>query len=300
MRYVELYKDCAISEMKSSGIPASITLAQGILESDCGDSELAREANNHFGIKCHDWTGERAYHDDDKDGECFRKYSTAAESFADHSYFLTSKQRYADLFKLDRTDYVGWANGLKKAGYATDPNYAKRLIDIIEDLGLHKYDTGEDTRIVIAARDTTKTNASTETVQDNQPKKPTVRRDASFTIDLQRRHEIQYNNGVRYVETSAGDSFEGIAEEFHLLTSELLHYNDLESTSDKLPRYVYLRSKRNRAHPDCSFHTVQRGDTPWNVAHKYGIKLKKLCKYNSIGKDETLSVGSQLNLRTSK
>ena len=138
--YVHKYKAIAQYEMQKSGIPASITLAQGILESGAGNGDLTKRANNHFGIKCHNWTGEKVYHDDDKKGECFRKYNHPSESFKDHSNFLTSRGRYASLFQLDSKDYKGWAKGLRKAGYATDPRYPSKLISLIERYNLNNYD----------------------------------------------------------------------------------------------------------------------------------------------------------------
>jgi flagellum-specific peptidoglycan hydrolase FlgJ len=138
--YVHKYHGIAQYEMQQSGIPASITLAQGILESGAGKGDLTKRANNHFGIKCHGWDGEKVYHDDDKKGECFRKYNHPSESFKDHSNFLTSRSRYASLFNLDEKDYKGWAKGLRKAGYATDTKYPSKLISLIERYDLHKYD----------------------------------------------------------------------------------------------------------------------------------------------------------------
>ena len=151
--YIAKYKKWAIAEMNRTGIPASITLAQGILESDCGNSDLAVEANNHFGIKCHsDWTGKTMHKDDDRNNECFRSYDNAYQSFKDHSDFLTGKSRYASLFTLDKTDYKGWAKGLKKCGYATERTYAERLIKIIEEEGLDTYDTdnGDEAEDLVA------------------------------------------------------------------------------------------------------------------------------------------------------
>jgi flagellum-specific peptidoglycan hydrolase FlgJ len=138
--YISVYKDIAVSEMKKYGIPASITLAQGILESGSGKGTLAVKANNHFGIKCHDWKGAKIYHDDDKRQECFRKYKNSNRSFRDHSEFLSKRGRYASLFKLDKDDYKGWANGLRRAGYATDKRYPQKLISIIERYELYKFD----------------------------------------------------------------------------------------------------------------------------------------------------------------
>lgn len=157
-QYITGYKETAKDNMRTHGIPASITLAQGILESGSGQGRLALQANNHFGIKCHtDWTGETIRHDDDAKQECFRKYRHASESFRDHSLFLTSRSRYADLFTLDKGDYKGWAKGLRKAGYATDPKYPDKLISLIERYELYKYDDevlGNTTRVISAVPDT--------------------------------------------------------------------------------------------------------------------------------------------------
>ena len=143
-QYIDKYKDVAIKQMHKYKIPASITLAQACLESGDGNSTLARKANNHFGIKCHDgWKGKKIKQNDDKRRECFRKYDNAMDSFTDHSHFLTSRSRYNSLFDLPITDYKAWAHGLKACGYATNRKYAKLLIDIIEEYELYKYDTGE-------------------------------------------------------------------------------------------------------------------------------------------------------------
>ena len=292
--YIAKYHQLAINEMQRTGIPASITLAQGILESDCGNSYLATTANNHFGIKCHGWTGEKAYHDDDRNHECFRKYDTPAESFVDHSDFLVTKSRYQSLFSLDKTDYKGWAYGLKSAGYATDPNYAKRLIDIIEQEGLSQYDKEPKA-------EKTETPAPAATPQPSttpEPRRISIRKDADFVINPFNEHEVRYNNGVKYVEVLPGDSFESIAREFHLMTSEVLSYNDLTSADDiRSMRFVYIRSKRNRAHQDCPTHTVRKGETAWQVAHKYGIKLRKLRKYNKLSNGTEPAAGTELKLR---
>lgn len=140
-RYIYHYKAVAMEEMRTYGIPASITLAQGLLESAAGQSKLTRKSNNHFGIKCHGWKGQKVYHDDDRQDECFRKYRNPLYSFRDHSLFLTSRSRYNGLFELSPSDYKGWARGLKKAGYATDPRYPRKLINLIERYDLFQYDT---------------------------------------------------------------------------------------------------------------------------------------------------------------
>lgn len=165
LNYAQKYSDVAIKKMKEYGIPASITLAQGILESSCGTSELAVNSNNHFGIKCHkEWTGAKYYYDDDEADECFRKYKTVEESYNDHSLFLTTRERYNNLFELDITDYQAWAYGLKAAGYATNPQYPKLLIKIIEDNELYKYDL---MALGLLKEENVKVKADTVDIQDN-------------------------------------------------------------------------------------------------------------------------------------
>lgn len=288
--YVEAYKDVAITEMKRSGVPASITLAQGILESDCGNSALAKKSNNHFGIKCHDWTGDKAYHDDDRKGECFRKYKSAGESFVDHSDFLTGRSRYSELFELKTTDYKGWAHGLKKAGYATDPHYARLLIKIIEEDELWRHDR----EISASSRSSSKTSSSAST------KKPTRRND-DFVISPFNVHKIEYNNGVRYINVKEGDSFESISQEFGLQSWELYHYNDLDKNASlSESNQIYLQRKKNKAYRSHPQHTVKEGETLWSISHKYGVKLKKLRYYNHLGRDQEVNPGEVINLRKKK
>ncbi len=297
-QYVAKFKGMAVDEMNRTGIPASITLAQGILESDCGNSDLAVMANNHFGIKCHsDWTGKTMHKDDDRRDECFRSYDSAAESFRDHSDFLTSKPRYAELFNLSPTDYEGWAHGLKKCGYATERTYAQRLIKIIEEEGLHQYDTAEGHQAVADA------GSDGETVPGGgaRPAKlrgPKVRGSAIFEINPMPTHEVFFNNGVRYVNVGPEDTFAAIAAEFHLMEWELYKYNDLKQ-GDKIGnlQFVYLRPKKNRAHPDCATYAVKEGDTMWGIAHSYGVKLRKLLRRNGMSADERPAVGTLLRLR---
>lgn len=296
-QYVAKFKGMAVDEMNRTGIPASITLAQGILESDCGNSDLAVLANNHFGIKCHsNWTGKTMHKDDDRRDECFRSYDSAAESFRDHSDFLTSKPRYAELFELSPTDYEAWAHGLKKCGYATERTYAQRLIKIIEEEGLHQYDTAEGRQAVAdAGRGGSDTGADRRQSPRRSPK---VRSNAIFEINPMPTHEVFFNNGVRYVNVGPGDTFAAIAAEFHLMEWEVYKYNDLRQ-GDKIDnfQFVYLRPKKNRAHPDCQTHVVNEGDTMWGIAHTYGIKLRKLLRRNGMSADEPLAVNSVIRLR---
>ena len=304
-QYIDKYKSWAISEMKRTGIPASITLAQGILESDCGNSPLATSGNNHFGIKCHnDWNGERYYQDDDKKNECFRVYESAYQSFVDHSDFLTSKSRYSSLFNLKSTDYEGWAKGLKNAGYATDPNYATRLINIIEEMGLSAFDNNNNkgsSSTDKSQKSISYTDVADLFTDDSGESKTTPRVKRTFAIDPFPAHEVLYNNGVKVIEVNGSDSFQSIAREFHMMVWELLKYNDLDQGADiSKIRYLYLRTKRNRAHRDCETHIVKTGDTAWSIAHKYGIKLRKLRKFNHLTEGEEPHVGDVLNLRHTK
>ncbi|MDO4461682.1 MAG: glucosaminidase domain-containing protein [Bacteroidia bacterium] len=296
--YVDKYKEWAIKEMQNSGIPASITLAQGILESDCGNSRLAVNANNHFGIKCHsDWKGEKIYHDDDRDQECFRKYNSASESFHDHTYFLVTKSRYQSLFTLKSTDYKGWAKGLKAAGYATDPAYATRLIDIIEDLELYKLDYDIKNP---SSKPKTEVAQNTSTSTSKKTSAPSVKNNGYFKFEINPlgKHETSFNNGVRYIRLREGDSIERIAVEFHLQVSDILRYNDLKGDEDiSSMRYIYINAKRNRAHRDCPTHVVKGGETLWSISQKYGIKLKKLARRNNLSETDKLKSGMVLNLR---
>ena len=280
--YIELYKDLAVKEMKRTRIPASITMAQGILESGSGNSTLARKSNNHFGIKCHsDWKGKKVYHDDDRRNECFRKYKTVYESYIDHSDFLTSKGRYSSLFDLKTTDYKGWAKGLKKAGYATDPKYSHRLIKIIEDYKLYLLDEEQEW-----------------TREDGRNE---VRGNDNFIISPYNTHVPDYNNGVKYIRTEDGDSFDAIAKEFGLRDWELYKYNDLPKNADLSKyRYLYIQSKKGKANRKHEYHIVKQGETLHYISQKYGVKMNKLLRYNGLSENAKLKSGDKLNLRRKK
>jgi hypothetical protein len=285
--YVNTYAELAIREMKRTGVPASITLAQGLHESANGNSTLATQANNHFGIKCHnDWTGEKTYRDDDAKNECFRKYDKAADSFVDHSNFLRTRDRYAFLFELKTTDYKSWAHGLKKAGYATNPQYASIIIKLIEDYELNRFDEEID--------------AAEITVDDDFDGKTTARRKGNdnFVIHLHQSHAVKYNNGVRFIEIKGSDTFEGVSREFGLKDWELYSYNDLASNANiKKYSYLYIQAKRNRAHPDCQVHVLKQGETLHYLSQKYGVKMRRLLKYNNLKSENDAKVGDSINLR---
>jgi len=227
--YIDTWKEAAITQMEKYGIPASITLAQGILESGNGKSMLTREANNHFGIKCHGWDGPGVYHDDDKKGECFRKYRSAEDSFEDHSQFLL-KKRYAALFELKPTDYKGWAKGLKKAGYATDPKYANLLIRLIEDNKLDQYDNG----LIVERRE----------FESSRPKqkKHTIRSESTEVIDLTAsRTVLMHPNKIKFVKAKKGDNVDAIASQLDLAPWQIKKYNDPPDKSLSAGTKVHLR-----------------------------------------------------------
>lgn len=273
--YIDAYKEIAMQEMRKTGIPASITLAQGILESGDGNSRLARKSNNHFGIKCHDWKGKSVRHDDDAKNECFRKYKSVEESFHDHSEFLTSRQRYSALFDLKPTDYRAWAKGLKKAGYATSPTYSKALIGLIEDNELHKYD-----QLVIAEKKSNKKRTETAYEEYTGGRK------------------VFYNNRVKYILAKAGDSFASLSIELDLLSWQLPKYNDLsEENVIQEGQYIYLQPKRNKADARKNYHVVAEGETIQSISQLYAVKAEKLAGRNGLPTEGPLEPGQSLLLR---
>lgn len=295
--YIDKYADIAVTEQKKYGIPASITLAQGLLESGAGQSELAVESNNHFGIKCHDtWTGQKYYYDDDRKNECFRKYRKVEDSYEDHSQFLL-RPRYESLFKLKPTDYRGWAHGLKKAGYATDPKYAEKLISLIEDYDLHRFDTGK------GKTKQEKQAAQENTLADETYAKKTSGRPASNassigTIASSLQHEVKKRNGVKYVIVSAGETFADLSVEFGIPENRLMRYNDVSQDRHfKGGERVYLQMKKNKAGKSNTTHKVRADETMYDVAQLYGIKLKKLCALNGMPQNIPPFEGQVLRLR---
>ena len=278
--YIEMWKDEAISQMVKYGIPASVTLAQGILESADGNSELAKYANNHFGIKCHGWDGPGVFKDDDKKDECFRKYTNALESFEDHSKFLAHRSRYAELFTLKVTDYEGWAKGLKKAGYATNPKYASMLVSIIELNELHKYDKME---AVLAS------NEPVYKLENPQNKLVLPK------IELSK-HVVQYHSRAKYVTVKKGDTYYKIAKEFEMSLWQLYKYNDCEeSTKLKIGERIYLQPKRNKV--NSKFYTVKSGETLRSIGQQEGVKLKKLNRINGLTIDSQVKAGQKIRLK---
>ena len=281
--YVEKWKMVALQKMFDHGIPASITLAQGILESGNGNSTLAREANNHFGIKCHGWNGPGYYMDDDAKNECFRVYDTPEQSFEDHSQFLM-KKRYANLFKLKITDYKGWAKGLKKAGYATNPQYANKLIQIIEELELYKLDriTYKEYLAMGGKKKESNLVVSSPAKKENVKK---AREDKAEELTFVKGRKISVSdNNIKYIIAEENDSYEKIAANLNLGRWQILKYNDLDKNSKiKAGEIIYIQPKRGKAAKNSpAYHVIKPGESYRDISQKYGIKLKKLLKRNGI------------------
>ena len=284
--YIKTYSKIAVDEMKRSGIPASITLAQGMLESDNGNSSLTREANNHFGIKCHKhWDGKRVYHDDDANNECFRKYPSAEDSYRDHTDFLMQTSRYIALFELKSNDYKGWAKGLKKSGYATSSSYSSDLIRIIEENELYRLDEGDFSRPFL-----------TKIAKNKQSSWG----DEDFTIDIKRR-KIYERNRIKYIIVENGDNIEKITKELDLLSWEIRKYNELTDSAKIVPSQVlYTQPKRWRAEVGNDFHTVKEGETMYSISQLYGMKLSKLYRKNRMEPGTQPTISQKLWLRKRK
>jgi len=304
-QYIDKYAQWAMVEMERVGIPASITLAQGILESGNGNSKLATKANNHFGIKCHsDWKGPSVRKDDDRRNECFRKYKTAYESFKDHSVFL-QKQRYAFLFNLKKDDYKGWAKGLKKAGYATNPKYPRLLIDLIENNKLYEYD-----QMVLKGKHK-KNNQPVapekeqELAQKEDPSAPALdlprlANEESFEIDHPGR-KVHRNNRVEYIVAKKGDTFYSLAKEFNLMLWQLYAYNDLDKNAVLgLKQVVYIQQKKRRSERKYPTHVMRDNETLHDVSQLYGVRLSRLYSLNGIKKGDEIPKGEVVNMRKKK
>ena len=253
--------------MKRYHIPASITLAQGLLESGAGRSELARKSNNHFGIKCgRSWDGRTVRADDDAPNECFRAYRHAKDSYRDHSKFLRTGARYAFLFRLKITDYKGWARGLKKAGYATDPRYADRLINIIELYDLDRYDS---------------------------------KKELEWAEEFPNPHQPYLANDMVYIIARRGDTFKSLSDELGISKKQLRTYNELPKDYEFAGgEIVYLEKKRRRATKEYIVYVVRQGDSMYSISQKFGIRLKTLYKLNKMEPDAPApKVGDILRLR---
>ena len=302
LSYIEKYRYLAIEQQRRHKVPAAITMAQGLLESAAGTSELAVQANNHFGVKCTtDWPGKTYTHDDETANECFRQYADVGDSYEDHSLFLHRK-RYESLFTLPIGDYKNWAYGLKACGYATDPKYAEKLIRLIETYELNKltFDTVLVASGVVSAQDTAWTEtphedviafADQESVEDYET--PTM-----GSVELYGNHQSGRRNGVRYIVAKSGDTFASLAEYLDMYERTLRRYNDALDTRElEEGDIVYLYPKKHRAdihHKSC---VVKKGDTAWSLSQKYGIRMKSLYKLNGIPYGTPLTTVQRLDLR---
>lgn len=297
LAYIENYKALAIDQMRRYQVPASITLAQGILESAAGQSYLAVAANNHFGIKTgSSWTGPWVTKDDDKTQEKFRKYNSVAESYEDHSRFL-QKQRYASLFDLDPIDYKGWAYGLKAAGYATNPQYPQRLISIIETYDLAQYDHMQTAASVTlnnipVAYD----NGIITYVTERRIKTASLQRNSTYYGET---HSPALCNDVAYVRVRQGDTYESLAHEFGTTPFKLRKYNDMyDYAQPNEGDIVYLHPKQNHVAPNIrgAFHKVAAGESLHSISQRYGIKLNRLYRWNRLPANFRAKAGDLLRL----
>ncbi len=289
-QYIEQYKDLAIREMKRMGVPASITLAQGLLETESGNSELLKKSNNHFGIKCKStWSGGGVSHDDDALGECFRTYKNAEESYRDHSNFLRGNARYAELFTLDPSDYKAWAKGLKKAGYATNPKYPDILIRHIEQYNLQQYS-------LEAADDVPKFDKSL--FEDDKEVSFVYKEDSTIAINEaveSGEDKISYINKIKCVMAPKGTSLLAIATRNNIQLAKLLQYNDMDADGILAKdQPVFLQKKAAMATD--AFYVTKKGESLLDVAQQKGIQLESLLEYNNLPKGLAIPQGTRLNL----
>ena len=267
--YIKKYKDIAIEQQKKHGVPASITLAQGLLESAAGQSRLAQEANNHFGIKCgNGWGGKTIKHDAETGKEGFRKYKDVEDSYEDHSKFLKRK-RYESLFKLKSTDYKNWAKGLRRCGYATDPKYPEKLISLIERYELYRYDSEKG----------------------KQKKTDLIEEDIKS-------HIVYRQGNLLYIRVLDGDTYAMIAKEYGIKKKDLLRYNDVkEEVSLQTGAIVYLQEKNKKYSGESKEYVVQKGETLYSISQKLGIRLKQLCKMNKKKEKDMIKPGETLKIK---
>ncbi|MCX6245802.1 MAG: glucosaminidase domain-containing protein [Bacteroidetes bacterium] len=286
--YISKYSDIAVKEMMAYRIPASITLAQGIYESNAGRSNLATEANNHFGIKCHkEWTGKTFIQDDETKNECFRKYDNPEESFRDHSYFLAQRDRYKPLFNLEINDYIGWARGLKECGYATNPSYAEKLIKTIEDYQLNQFDVAD---FSIAFNDSAA--LSRDTVNH---KAVPLSKYETFAEGPGKRM-VYINNGLQFIISDKKDNIKIISKAFGVSERKIRKFNDMKPGAPLLPgQMVYLEEKKRKG--AAAYHVVRTGETMYTISQSCGIQLERLYSLNDLKPGQTIKPGKKLLLR---
>ncbi|WP_297554457.1 glucosaminidase domain-containing protein [uncultured Alistipes sp.] len=301
--YIDRYKSIAVAHMERYGIPASITMAQGLLESNAGNSWLSRQSNNHFGIKCkRDWTGDRVYHDDDAKGECFRSYPTVEDSYDDHARFLDSQPRYDSLFAYSSTDYRSWARGLKAAGYATAPDYAERLVRIIEENRLYLLDRENGERLYAESRGIA---APLPDAPCTAPRVPEAAAECPIdpdafgvTINGHCGYTVGMTNGVHHITARAGDTFESIGRNFRISASNLRRFNDLRGTAQPAAGdRIYIERKKRHWEGGTLLHTAREGETVRILAQRYGIRSRSIEKLNRLDRRTALTEGAQVKIR---
>lgn len=315
--YIAKYKDLAMAEMQRSGVPAAITLAQGILESKYGESDLCIQSNNHFGIKCKpEWTGDKVYHDDDAKHECFRSYPDAAASFRDHSDFLKSRPYYTDLFKLDPTDFEGWAYGLKKAGYATEKDYPQKLLKVINDYNLNQYSLlalqKQNNKSNIALAE--KTKQSSFVANENKPSKKIVPVQENEEVEIltkqstpvssKEKKASAYPDGIftinhsKVILAKEGTSLLALANQYNISLSHLLSFNEMDEV-DILPSdsLIFLEKKLKKGAVD--FHVTQADETLHSICQKEGVRMDAVLQYNKIQANMQPVTGEKIYLRAS-
>ena len=304
--YISRYMPIAIAHMERYGIPASITMAQGILESDCGNSLLSMKSNNHFGIKCkRNWTGDKVYHDDDAKGECFRSYPSVEASYRDHAEFLDSQPRYDSLFAYSSDDYKSWARGLKAAGYATAPDYAQRLIRIIEENQLFLLDRPDGERLYASRSGRKITDPEGWFTDQTSMERPADGSSAvdpdnyRVTINAHNGYNVYATNGVHYVLAKENDTFENIGRKFRLSPRNLRKFNDLkDKKAQPVPgEAVYIERKRKRWEGNSRHHICRQGETAYSVGQSYAIRTRSIEKLNKFRKDEELAAGREIRIK---
>ena len=319
LAYVAMYKDIAIGEMIYSGVPAAITLAQGILESQFGESSLCKESNNHFGIKCKsEWTGDKVYHDDDRKNECFRSYPDAASSYRDHSDFLKNRPYYADLFQIDPTDYKAWAYGLKKDGYATEKDYPQQLMSVINEYDLNQYTlialqkrTVDNSDLFVSKVEPSSSNkvATALYVKNSQPavaneekeEVEMVTKVASSTNAVSLKND--YPNGIftinhiKVIYAKGGTCLLSLANQYDINFKKLLDFNDMSDANVlSTGTLIFLEKKMKRG--DRDFHLVENNETLYDICQKEGVRMDCVLQYNGLRKNMQPLPGERIYLRS--
>jgi LysM repeat protein len=304
--YINTYKDIAISEMERTGVPASIKLAQGIHETMAGTSVLVIKSNNHFGIKCKAaWTGKSVSHDDDARGECFRKYDAPADSYRDHSDFLKGSARYASLFRLDPLDYAGWAYGLKKAGYATNPKYAQIIIKLIQDYQLQDYTlialgkspvNGEILAKASVEKNEKEFIPAVAIVKAEETERTAMPEPESIAKRPQYPHGEFKINETKVIYAKKGTPFLILAQQYNIPLARIFEFNDMsESETLTKDQLIYLQRKRKTGNNE--FHIVKPGETLHDIAQKEAIRIESLLEYNQLQKSIQPAIGQRLCLQ---